>query len=256
MSGEARRRHRVSESPSLSGGGERARGGERGLPPELLARLREEARADARAEAAREVHDELGQELTALRLDLAWLAHDLPADPLLARSALAAATTRVDAAIGAVRRLSRALRAPERGPSLPDAVRRHTRDFERTTGTAVRLASGPDDGIETEGKLAHDVARILQEALTNVARHAGARHVDVRLDRRPGRLVLEVADDGRGFGKSSREGGPADGLGLLGMRERALAHGGELTVRSSAGRGTTVTLRVPIGRRGAERKLP
>lgn len=262
MPGEARRRHRVSESSSLSGGGERARGGGRGALPAPLDELRElaraeakaEARAEARAEASREVHDELGQELTALRFDLAWLARDLPADPLLARSALAAALTRVDAAIGAVRRVSRALRSPGPVPPLPDALLRHARAFERTTGMTVRLTSAPGDGIG--GTLAHDVARILQEALTNVARHAGARHVDVRLDRRAGRLVLEVADDGRGFGEAARDGRPAAGLGLQGMKERARAHGGTLRVRSSPGGGTVVTLRVPIGGLGAGGRLP
>jgi PAS domain S-box-containing protein len=211
---------------------------------QMLARRLVEAEEAQRKRMAREIHDALGQALTALKLDIGWLAGHLPAGQagLHARAMqmeeLAART------IEDVRRLSAELR-----PAILDdqgllaAMRWQVGDFEKRSGLRCALAL-PDAEINWDKEQCTVVYRVLQEALTNVARHAMAHKVSVALWReQQGDAVLEVRDDGRGI--SEQEAGQPDGLGLLGMRERALLHGGTLTVTGIRGGGTTVLLRLP-----------
>jgi signal transduction histidine kinase len=126
---------------------------------------------------------------------------------------------------------------------LAAAVTRHAEEFAQAHGVAVNVQTeGLDDGLPP--LLQATVYRVLQEALTNVARHAGARSVNVRLVRGAGSVELRVQDDGAGFapGKSGR-------LGLRGMRERAALLGGSVEVGSEPGAGTTITAHIPV--RGA-----
>jgi len=206
-------------------------------------------REQERLEVARTVHDELGQAATALRFDLAWLVGELRqvADETL-RQRLEARTLdmlgQVDTVLQTVRRV-----AAEQRPAVLDdlglaaAVEWYVAEFERRTRIRCDLslpseetAFGPDRSIA--------VFRILQEALTNVARHAGASRVAVALRRDDDHLVLEVTDNGRGITEEQRSGLRA--FGLLGMRERAMAFGGEIQVAGSQGAGTTVTLTIPL----------
>ncbi len=209
----------------------------------LSARL-QQIREEERGRIAREIHDELGQALTALKLDLSWLAEGLPDSQQPLRAQIHALSRRVEETIRAVRRIATALR-----PSLLDdlglvaALEWQAEEFRRHSGIRLRFASTLRDA-RLDRDLSTSVFRIFQEALTNVARHARATSVEVRLEERSGRLLLEVRDNGRGITESERSGRGA--LGLLGMRERALALGGELEVTGSPRGGTEVRLVVPL----------
>jgi signal transduction histidine kinase len=125
---------------------------------------------------------------------------------------------------------------------LDAAIEWAGQDFEARTGIACRVSSGLGER-RLPRELATAFFRIFQEALTNVARHARARGVGVRLEHRGGRLTLEVTDDGRGIAEEAI--GGAKSLGLLGMRERARRLGGDVVIAAARGRGTTVSLSVP-----------
>jgi PAS domain S-box-containing protein len=215
----------------------------------LSARLRA-AREEESARIAREVHDQIGQMLTALRLDVAWLERQLaspappqpPATKALAAKLLAMSRL-LDVATDAVHRIISELRPgilDELG--LEAAVEWYVGEFEKRTGISCRVASNM-----AESTLSPDQAtalfRILQEALTNVARHAGATAVEIRLAAEAGRVTLGIADNGSGIPEEKI--GDSRSIGLLGMRERARALGGDLAVRPKPDRGTTVEVILP-----------
>ncbi|MCL5966396.1 MAG: PAS domain-containing protein [Deltaproteobacteria bacterium] len=204
-----------------------------------------------RAAVSRELHDELGQLLTALRLDASWLR-----DRLANGDGSAAARARemcdlIDRAIDEVRGMATRLR-----PGVLDrlglvaALEWFVGDFGKRTGIACRFrhAGAPRVG----DRVATAAYRIAQESLTNAARHASAARVDVSLRVEDGRMVLDVEDDGRGF--AADELPESRGLGLAGMRERAALIGGALTVRSAPGGGTRIRLEIPLP--GAEAEVP
>jgi signal transduction histidine kinase len=201
------------------------------------------AREEERTRVAREIHDELGQVLTALKIDLSWLAKRLPTDsPGLAQKARAMSAL-IDATIETVRRVVTELR-----PGLLDdlglaaAMEWQAQEFTERTGIDCELHLGDKD-IVLDRDLATALFRIFQETLTNVARHAEATQIGVRLEDKPEELVLVVWDNGRGITQS--EVSDPRSLGLMGMRERALAWGGEVTVEGSPGQGTSVTVCIP-----------
>lgn len=208
----------------------------------LAARL-ERVREEERTRIAREIHDVLGQALTGLKLDIAWIKPRLPPGSEVT-SECASIIQRIDGTLDAVRRIATELR-----PSVLDqlglaaAIEWLGSDFRRRTGIQVDLDLAAEaDGIP--GEISSAAFRILQEALTNVARHAGARRVTIQLRRSPPLLELTVTDDGCGMQAERLESGLS--LGLVGMRERALACGAEFTVAATPGRGTTVSLRIPV----------
>jgi PAS domain S-box-containing protein len=212
----------------------------------LAARL-ERIREEERTRIARELHDELGQALTGLKLDLAWLERRLnrhSQSELVDRCANLLG--RLDDVMISVRRIITELR-----PSvldhlgLADAIEWQAQDFATRTGLALDLdiqcrSSSPPGGV------ASAVFRMLQEALTNVAKHANASRVRVALCIASDSLSLEIRDNGRGITPGELRG--SHSLGLLGLRERAIAWGGEVTIASNATSGTTVSLRIPLGR--------
>jgi PAS domain S-box-containing protein len=216
----------------------------------LSARL-ESAREQERTRIAREIHDELGHALTALKMDVAWLAGRLAGGgaPLAERAAAMSAL--IDRTIATVRALATALR-----PSILDelglaaAIEWEAAEFGRRTGIAVRV-SAPAAPPRLDAERATAVFRIFQEALTNVARHAEARHVRVALKELRTRIVLEVADDGRGL-LPAEAAGPRS-LGILGMSERARAVGGRTTLTGRPGRGTRLRLSLPKTTAGESR---
>jgi signal transduction histidine kinase len=122
------------------------------------------------------------------------------------------------------------------------AVEWAAEEFEARTGTKCRLDL-PNSDIVIDQQRITAIFRIFQETLTNVTRHAEATQVDVRLGWEDGNIVLEVRDNGRGIGEEQLSTGRS--LGILGMRERALLLGGELTISGQTGKGTTVRLRIP-----------
>src|SRR5438270_824534 len=195
------------------------------------------------ARIAREIHDELGQALTALKIDLLWLKKRMPgSSPDLTRK-LEDMTAIIDSTAQGIQRVAAELR-----PSVLDelglraAIEWEAREFATRTGIECRVEL-PKGQPALDASRATAVFRIFQEALTNVARHAAANHVIVRLGLTPNALELTVQDNGRGL----REGALHDSrsLGLLGMRERAENFHGNVTVAGNPGAGTTLTLTMP-----------
>jgi len=213
---------------------------------QLLARRLLEAEEAQRRRMAREIHDALGQGLTALKLDIGWLARHLPGEQTDMHSRILAMEDLASRTIEDVRRLSAELRpAVLDDQGLRAAIRWQVGEFEKRTGLRCALAL-PAEEVDWSDDRCTAAFRVLQESLTNVVRHAAARHVTVALWRqRQGDAVLEIHDDGQGF--STAQAARPGALGLLGMRERALLHGGTLAVTSAPGEGTTVTLSMPGG---------
>lgn len=196
-----------------------------------------------RTAIARELHDELGQLLTALRLDAVWLQERCRKIDEHTAERAGAMCSLIDTTIEDVRGLAIRLRPGVLDDlGLVDALEWFTSDFERRTQISCILNH---DSVPTVDDTIATVAyRIAQEALTNVARHAKAAHAEISLSMEQGHLVLRVSDDGRGFNPEALN--EAEVLGLAGMRERASLVGGEFTVESHPGRGTRLKLRVPL----------
>jgi signal transduction histidine kinase len=208
----------------------------------LAARL-QRAREEERTAIAREVHDELGQALTGIKLDIVWMKRLLPGDPeLLAKCQ--SVVDQIDGTLDTVRRIATELR-----PSVLDQLGLHAaiewqgQDFARRTRIPVDL-DVTDGNASIPDLVASSAFRILQESLTNVARHARASRVVIRLTVTPHQLTLEITDDGVGIAPQRLEGTAS--LGLVGMRERALGCGGELRVSGRPTLGTTVSLTIPL----------
>jgi signal transduction histidine kinase len=225
--------------------GERRRAEERLRESEE--RLRELAahlvtvREEERAHIAREIHDELGQVLTGLKMDVSWLAARLEAQALLHKTA--AMNELIESTIRAVRRISSGLR-PEvlDDMGLVAGIDWQVKEFQKRSGVRCRVAL-PAEGATFGAELSLTTFRIFQEILTNVARHARATRLEVELSRQDGRLVLEVADNGVGIVPEQMDGRRS--LGLLGMQERARRLGGEVRIQGEAGKGTRVVVSVP-----------
>lgn len=190
---------------------------------------------------ARDVHDELGGMLTALKMDVARIVRRADTEEL--RGMTQGAVESTQAIIETVKKISESLR-----PSVLDhvglaaAIARDLEDFSTRSGVAHAFR-GEDVPLRLSPKRAIVVYRVFYEGLTNVARHARARRVDVTLAERDGCFVLELRDDGRGFLPATL---PADALGLLSMSERARSVGGELAIDSAPGAGTRLLLKVPL----------
>jgi two-component system sensor histidine kinase UhpB len=209
----------------------------------LAARV-QTVREEERARVAREIHDELGQALTAIKIDLSSLIRGQPAAK---KQESASVLKLVDETIQSVRRISTELRpAILDAGGLAAALEWAAGEFEARTGTKCRLDL-PQADVAIDQDRATALFRIFQETLTNVARHANATEVNVRLAEENGDLTLEVHDNGQGLSEEQLSGGGS--LGILGMRERALLLGGELKIKGSPEKGTTVRVRVPPARR-------
>jgi PAS domain S-box-containing protein len=207
----------------------------------LAARL-DAIREEERRLMAREIHDQIGQALTALKLDLAGLRARLPGGDEEVATRAGEMDRLIDQTLETTRRLSTALRPPILDDlGLGAAIAWQAREFESRTG--IRCTVALDDAAAIDGAGALALFRIVQEALTNVARHAGARAVKIDLVSGEREAVLSVSDDGRGI--TAEETTRPEALGLAGMRERALVVGGAVEVRGTPGAGTTVTARVP-----------
>lgn len=204
----------------------------------LLARRLQEVREEEQGRLAREIHDELGQALTGMALELSWLGQRLGRPGALPRAELrervGELARNVDSMLQVVRTLALELHPVVLDLGLEPAVRWAVDSFEARTGVTCELAAENLDGIEPECATA--AYRIVQEALVNVARHARATKVRVTVRGHHGRVDVEVSDDGKGFDP----GGAMRGLGLVAMRERAHACAGSLEVYSAPGKGTTV----------------
>ncbi len=215
----------------------------------LTARLNT-LREEERTRISREVHDGLGQLLTGLKMDIRWMARRLtagaPAAALQAR--LAETELLVDQTIESVQRIAVELRPSALDAlGLPAAIRDEARRFEARSG--VRTHVQVDGAPPVPPTVATALFRILQELLTNVARHANASSLFITLADEGGQCLLQVTDDGVGIATALETGrgmaAPAASLGLLGMAERASAVGGTLSLARRTGGGTVATVRVP-----------
>lgn len=202
----------------------------------------ETAREDERTRISHDLHDELGQELTALHLALSLTRERFARDPRSIEGNLADMTALLGRTRTTVRRIVTELR-----PRLVDdlglreSLEWLIRETEQRSELRCSLSAKALDDLP--GEVSADAFRIVQEALTNVVRHAEARTVDVRLDVRGKGLEIEVADDGIGVQKSA----PSTGVGLIGIRERAGAHSGTMTLEPREGGGTVLSVVLPIG---------
>ncbi|MGV8040672.1 MAG: CHASE4 domain-containing protein [Thermoanaerobaculaceae bacterium] len=202
----------------------------------LLARRIDEAREEERRKLAAWIHDDVGQLLTALRLDLAWLERRMPKAKPELRGRLAEVQSLLESRITSVQQIAIELR-----PSILEdlglqaALEWAGKQQTARSGLTVALDLQAAEG-EVPKTMALAILRITQEALTNIARHAGASHVSINLRRDGENVVLTIADDGRGISAEEATGFRA--LGILGMRERTMAHGGTLEVRARPEGGT------------------
>jgi PAS domain S-box-containing protein len=212
---------------------------------ELASHL-QDVREEERAGIAREIHDELGQQLTGLKMDLSWMSkrravledHELRQKTITTMGLL-------DTTIMTIRRISTDLR-----PSILDdlglvaAIEWQCQEFERRSGIRTEFASTLT-AFPYSSAVAIGLFRICQESLTNVARHAAAGHIFISLVEEINEYILLIIEDnGKGFEVETT--GTKKTLGLLGMKERALMMGGEFKVESELGKGTTLIVTVPI----------
>jgi signal transduction histidine kinase len=220
-----------------------------------LADRLEMVREEERRQIAREIHDDLGQCLTSLKLDLAWVARNLQRDPAAVEARLADMMKVMDQTIQSVRRISSELRPGVLDDlGLPAAIEWQAQEFERRTGIPCQVHC--DEGLEQlESRCATALFRILQESLTNIIRHAQASRVRVSLTQEKDHVILRVRDNGRGLPPKHLM--RTDGLGLLSMRERAAALGGRFAIASRRDRGTTIVASIPLHAKPPEsRPLP
>jgi signal transduction histidine kinase len=207
----------------------------------------ESMREAERTSIAREVHDELGQALTALKMDLSWLSKKLPEEQEAAIKKIREMSRIIDTVIQTVKRISTDLR-----PGILDdlglvaAMEWQVQEFQERTRINCELTAEGED-INLDRDLTTAVFRILQEALTNVARHANATRVAVSLKKRDGRLVLQVGDNGKGI--TEKQVAHPRSFGLIGMRERARSWNGSVEIDGIAGKGTRVTVSIPLKRK-------
>lgn len=206
-----------------------------------LAEHQESVREEERKRIAREIHDELGQQLLALKIDVSILQGQLSHVP--------EATAQLDGMLRSMSSLMQSMRAiiNDLRPAVLDlglhaAVEWQTREFQRKTGISCALMSDGEDIVLSDA-CATALFRTLQESLTNVSRHASASHVDVQLYATDESLLMRVSDDG--IGRLGQQDKP-DAFGLRGMRERIGSLGGRLTVTAAPDQGVTVTAVIPI----------
>ena len=203
------------------------------------------AQEDERRNISRELHDEVGQTLTALRVELGNLEKLRSGSEEAFREHLDDAKGLAAETLQSVRNLAAGLR-----PSILDdlglgpAVEWQAREFSRRTGIPVEVSR---EGLPPELPDGHRTClyRVVQEALTNCARHAEAHEIRIALGAGSGRLSLTVEDDGRGLPALDHNGG-AGGLGLIGIEERVRELGGTLAIRSQAGKGTSLNASIPL----------
>jgi PAS domain S-box-containing protein len=221
---------------------------------ESEARLRELAaflqtvREEERTRIARELHDELGQALTALRIDLGWLRGKCGSLGTPATERVAAAFGVVEQSIVSLRRISEDLRpAMLDSLGLAAAVEHYVTQFSQRTGIPCHLAMNREE-FDLDSHLATAVFRVVQEALTNVARHAEASEVSVSIDETDTGIDLAVVDNGRGMAPAAHK----KTFGLIGMRERITILGGHLDIDSQPQGGTRIACWLPLSRDIAE----
>ena len=211
-----------------------------------LAAASNSVREQEKSRIARELHDELGQALTALKMDVEWMRERISPDQKMLEDKLNAMHGLLDSTVAATRRISSDLR-----PLMLDdlgllpAVEWLIQNFRQRTGITCEFALGAPD-LELDDPYATAIFRILQESLTNVSRHAQASLVEVTLDAHEGEAMLTVRDNGVGFRTDAPH--KPSSYGLMGVAERAYLLGGNVKIDSERNRGTTIEVRIPLRR--------
>ena len=208
-----------------------------------LGAQREAAREQERKHIAREVHDELGQVLTALRMDVSLLRRQYQSATQGLGEKLDGMRGLVDRAIADVRNIAGSLRPAALDMGLYPALEWLRDEFVRLTGVSCSLA-GHQPGFELDETRSVVLYRIVQESLNNITKYAQASEVKIDLALMDQQFKLTVSDNGQGFDVDARR--PGRTYGLLGMRERALVLSGQLSVRSAPGQGTAIEIQFPI----------
>src|SRR5258706_8953229 len=202
-------------------------------------------REEERAHIAREIHDELGQVLTGIKMEVGWLAKRLKERALIEKTD--SMCKLIDTTVQTVRKIATGLR-PEMldDMGLVAAVGWQAKEFQKRTGIRCR-AKLPPETTKLDIDVSTTMFRIFQEILTNVARHSRATRVDMELMVSDERVGLDVTDNGVGIADSDLNGKKS--LGLLGMHERALLFGGEVKINGTPGHGTRVSVSIPVRQR-------
>jgi PAS domain S-box-containing protein len=200
-------------------------------------------REEERIYIASEIHDELGSQLTVLKMDVSWLNKKLNDADKVIKQRIRDLIDLLDSMVESVRRISSELR-----PSLLDnlglvaAMEWHLKEFEKRSDIKI-IFNEPKEELQLADSIKIGLFRIFQESLTNVARHANAGKVGVELLQKNNQLILSIEDDGKGFDK--QKAAEKETLGILGMKERAKMMGGSYEINSVPGKGTTVTVVLP-----------
>jgi len=209
-----------------------------------LASHLQSVREEERTTIAREIHDELGQVLTVLKIQITLLSNKLRDDQKELKSKLEYASGIIDSTVEKVQRITAKLR-----PNILDelglipAIEWQAQEFQEVTGIPCSL-SLPGDEIKLDEEKSTAIFRIFQEALTNVIRHSSAKKVSVSLNTKNESLILKIKDNGLGINPEQISG--TKSLGIIGMKERALILGGEVTIEGIPGKGTEVTVEMPL----------
>ena len=210
-------------------------------------------REEDRKRVARDLHDQIGQILTAIKMDLTWMTRHLPESEVEVLARLTESIQSINDGVKSVRAICSGLRPGVLDDlGLAAAIEWQASEFASRNGVRCQVSVPPVD-LHMDGDRATAAFRIFQECLTNVIRHAQAKSVRVSLCQEDENILLVVEDDGVGFCESDLS-NSLGSLGLLGMKERAQFCGGDVQISSSPGNGTTVTVRVPVDTPGAERE--
>jgi PAS domain S-box-containing protein len=208
-----------------------------------LASYLQTARENERTSLARQVHDELGQSLTALKMDLSWLTKRIPGEQPALRAKAKAMSELIDQTVIRVRQIATQLR-----PGLLDhlglvaAMEWQTQEFSERTDIFCELEIREKE-LLIEDEAATQLFRVFQEALTNVARHAQASRVKIKMFNERGMIILQIEDNGQGIQKNKVT--SSKSLGLVGMRERIWALGGQFKIQGIKGKGTRLEVNIP-----------
>jgi PAS domain S-box-containing protein len=207
----------------------------------LAGRL-ENAREEERKRVARDLHDQIGQILSAIKMDLAWVTRHMPESHGDVQNRLNRTIEMINLGVRSVHGICTGLRPGVLDDlGLAAAIEWQANEFASRTGISFQVSVPPDE-VRLDSGCEAAIFRILQECLTNIVRHAGAKTVRISLRLEDEDLFLVVVDDGTGFFETEVTGS----LGFLGMNERAQMCGGEVQVSSCPDRGTTVTVRIPV----------
>jgi two-component system sensor histidine kinase/response regulator len=218
-----------------------------------LSAYQEAVREAERTRIAREIHDELGHVLTALKIDVSWMQNQLPQDTEQLQKKTRTILDLINRNINTVQRISRDLRPGLLDDlGLIDAIDWQTQEFQERTEIKCQLEVIPDEILELKPELTTAIFRIYQEILSNIARHSEATHASISFSKQKNSLELKVSDNGRGITQAQVD--DSDSFGLMGIQERLYPWKGTFNVQGETGRGTTVTISIPLTQSQMEKR--